>query len=258
MCRGGGPDCFQTTRERPMRERYVLTRRGLIARSALLGGGLMAGTAVPWPGPGAGSLRPVSRPPTAPRSATSPGDRAILWSRADREARMLVDLSTTESFGKELDRAGAGSARGHRLHGQARPAGPAAGPAHLLPRALPRPGRPEDRERARHRQLHDPARAAAGTCASSGRATRRARAGASTPTSAACGSTRRCARSSRSSSSTRATRSTPTGRSMPRRATRTAAPGWGRTASPGATSSSRRSRRWPRPCASSAWPMPTT
>ena len=82
-----------------MRERYVLTRRGLIARSALLGGGLLA---VP-------STRGRAQAPAASRRVTAPygaqvgdvtGDRAILWSRADREARMLVELSTSESFAR--------------------------------------------------------------------------------------------------------------------------------------------------------------
>jgi alkaline phosphatase D len=82
-----------------MRERYVLTRRGLIARSALLGGGLLA---VP-------STRGRAQAPAASGRVTAPqgtqvgditGDRAILWSRADREAKMLVELSTSESFAR--------------------------------------------------------------------------------------------------------------------------------------------------------------
>jgi alkaline phosphatase D len=84
-----------------MRERYVLTRRGLIARSALLGGGLLA---VP-------STRGRAQAPAASGRVTAPygtqvgditGDRAILWSRADREAKMLVELSTSESFARSL------------------------------------------------------------------------------------------------------------------------------------------------------------
>ena len=239
-----------------MRERYVLTRRGLIARSALLGGRLLA---VPSTVAGRRPRQPraVSRHPTAPRSATSratgPSSGAVPTARPGCWSSSLDE----RELRPELDRAGAGSARGHGLHGQARPAGPAPGQRVFYRVRFLDLGDLRT-ERARHRGSLRPRPVAGVPCGSSGRPTRWDRAGASTRTSAACGSTRPCARSSRSSSSIRATRSTPTGRSTPRRATRTAAPGSGRTASPGATWSSRRSRRWRRACASSAWPMPTT
>jgi len=87
-----------------MRTRFSLTRRGLIHRGALLGGGAMA----------AGPLRRAlaqapavitsdkARPqqPYGVQAGDAVGDRAIMWSRVDRPARMLVELSTTESFAR--------------------------------------------------------------------------------------------------------------------------------------------------------------
>src|SRR3954451_4771451 len=82
-----------------MRTRYVLTRRGLVERGALLGAGVallgsrraLAQTAGPEPTgrvsePLGAAVRDLGR------------DRAIIWSKADREARMLVEISTRESF----------------------------------------------------------------------------------------------------------------------------------------------------------------
>ena len=82
-----------------MRTRYVLTRRGLVERGALLGAGVallgsrraLAQTAAPEP------TGRVSAPLGAAVGDLD-GDRAIIWSKADRAARMLVELSTTESF----------------------------------------------------------------------------------------------------------------------------------------------------------------
>src|SRR3954451_5635843 len=82
-----------------MRTRYVLTRRGLVERGALLGAGVallgsrraLAQTAAPE------STGRVSAP-LGSAVGDLDGDRAIVWSKADREARMLVELSTTESF----------------------------------------------------------------------------------------------------------------------------------------------------------------
>jgi alkaline phosphatase D len=80
-----------------MRTRYVLTRRGLVERGALLGAGVAL----------LGSRRVLAQAPAATGRVSAPlgaqvgdvsGDRAIVWSKADREARMLVELSTTESF----------------------------------------------------------------------------------------------------------------------------------------------------------------
>jgi alkaline phosphatase D len=82
-----------------MRTCYVLTRRGLVERGALLGAGAallgsrraLAQTAAPEP------KGRVSAPLGAAVGDLD-GDRAIVWSKADREARLLVELSTTEGF----------------------------------------------------------------------------------------------------------------------------------------------------------------
>jgi alkaline phosphatase D len=82
-----------------------LTRRALLRRSALAGTGLVAAT---------GLAGRVIAQQTAPAVITSDrmrpavpygvqtgdltGDRAILWARADRPARMMVEWATTESF----------------------------------------------------------------------------------------------------------------------------------------------------------------
>jgi len=86
-----------------MRARFVLTRRGLVRKGALLGGAMAAG----------GPLRALAQAPAVVTSDKARprlpygvqagdvvGDRAVLWSRADRPARMLVELSTTESFAR--------------------------------------------------------------------------------------------------------------------------------------------------------------
>jgi alkaline phosphatase D len=86
-----------------MRTRFILTRRGLIRKGALLGGAMAAG----------GPLRAFAQAPAVVTSDKArprlpygvqagdvAGDRAVLWSRADRPARMLVELSTTESFAR--------------------------------------------------------------------------------------------------------------------------------------------------------------
>lgn len=82
-----------------MRTRHVLTRRGLIERGTLVAAGLIAGR------PHRGLAQAPA--PTGPIKATYgaqvgdvAGDRAVLWSRADREGRMLVDLATAESFAR--------------------------------------------------------------------------------------------------------------------------------------------------------------
>src|SRR3712207_1870610 len=84
-----------------MRTRFILTRRGLIHKGALLGGAMATG----------GPLRALAQAPAVVTSDKArprllygvqagdvASDRAVLWSWADRPARMLVELSTTESF----------------------------------------------------------------------------------------------------------------------------------------------------------------
>jgi alkaline phosphatase D len=83
-----------------------LTRRMLLRRSALAGAGLIAGPLLSG-GRGSGragaaplSERKRTRPqlPYGVQSGDLAGDRAIVWARADRPARMMVEWATTESF----------------------------------------------------------------------------------------------------------------------------------------------------------------
>ncbi|MDD3445567.1 MAG: alkaline phosphatase D family protein [Zavarzinia sp.] len=77
-----------------MSERYVLTRRGLVLKGALAAG-LVA--ARPWRAFAAGA-RP--RFTHGIQTGDVAGDKAVLWARADRPSRLMVEWSTTESFGR--------------------------------------------------------------------------------------------------------------------------------------------------------------
>jgi alkaline phosphatase D len=69
-----------------------LGRRDFMRRSAGAAGGVLAGPAL---------LRAQDARPVIPYGASAgdvTGSRAIVWSRADRPARMLVEWATTESF----------------------------------------------------------------------------------------------------------------------------------------------------------------
>jgi alkaline phosphatase D len=80
------------------------TRRTLLQRSALAGGAMAAGTLLPARGFAQQSPAVITsdalRPgvPYGVQSGDLAGDRAILWARADRPARMMVEWATTESF----------------------------------------------------------------------------------------------------------------------------------------------------------------
>ncbi len=83
----------------------TLSRRGLLQRSALAGGGLLAGSLVPVRGLAQATAPAVitndrmrPRLPSGAQTGDLAGDRAILWAQADRPARMLVEWATTESF----------------------------------------------------------------------------------------------------------------------------------------------------------------
>ncbi len=89
----------------PIRPTSTLSRRALLTRSALAGGGLLAGALVPARGFAQASAPAVitsdkMRPmlPSGVQAGDLLGDRAILWARADRPARLLVEWATTESF----------------------------------------------------------------------------------------------------------------------------------------------------------------
>ena len=82
-----------------------LGRRALLRRSALAGGGLIAGSLLParafaQQGAAAVITSDKMRPalPYGVQSGDLRGDRAILWAAADRPARMMVEWATSESF----------------------------------------------------------------------------------------------------------------------------------------------------------------
>src|SRR5882757_7185676 len=81
--------------------RRPVGRRSFLLGSAAFGGGLVAGL----PGTALGQAPAVitsdrMRPQTAQgvMSGDVTTNQAVIWSRADRPARMVVDYATTESF----------------------------------------------------------------------------------------------------------------------------------------------------------------
>lgn len=72
------------------------SRRAVLSRAALTVGGAAALSAFPRPLLALGNRRPDL--PFGVQSGDVGADRAIVWSRADRPARMAVEWSTTESF----------------------------------------------------------------------------------------------------------------------------------------------------------------
>ena len=85
--------------------RYSLSRRALLCRSALAGGGLIAaggvvGRALTQQSAPAVITSERMRPslPYGVQTGDLAGDRVILWARADRPARMMVEWATTETF----------------------------------------------------------------------------------------------------------------------------------------------------------------
>jgi alkaline phosphatase D len=84
--------------------RWRYSRRLMLQRGLVAGGGLLvAGT--PLRGFAQATMVSDNMRITAPYGAQVgdvAGDRAILWSRADRPARMMVELSTTESFERSI------------------------------------------------------------------------------------------------------------------------------------------------------------
>lgn len=76
------------------RQRFVLTRRGLMTRGAALGAGLVVA------GHSYSAVSATARPRFTHGIQTGDvvGDRAVLWARADRAARLNIEWSTTSSF----------------------------------------------------------------------------------------------------------------------------------------------------------------
>ena len=92
-----------------MRTRFVLTRRGLIHKGVLLSSALGIRPAGVFAQAPAVITSDKTRPqlPYGVQAGDVVGDRAVLWSRVDRPARMLVELSTTESFARSWKITGA-------------------------------------------------------------------------------------------------------------------------------------------------------
>ena len=88
-----------------MAKRKLLTRRSLLQNSAIAGTGLAAASVIPSRGfaqsAATGIITSDSARPTLPygvQTGDLTGDRAVIWSRANKPARMMVELSTKESF----------------------------------------------------------------------------------------------------------------------------------------------------------------
>ena len=90
-----------------MADRKLLTRRSLLQRSALVGCGFLTSSILPVRAFAANAATGIitgdGQRPTLPygvQTGDLAGNRAILWARANRPARMMVELSTTESFAR--------------------------------------------------------------------------------------------------------------------------------------------------------------
>ena len=172
---------------------------------------------------GAAALAAGCLPPRAPRTRPEPpygvqsgdvsADRAVIWSRTDRPARLIVEYATTTSF-TNLERVMGPAAlpRATSPRASISPACRRAG--HLLPRDLPGPGRSEDPERPGPRV--GCGRRPAGRRTVRFASGRRGRAGLGhQPGLGRHATYEAMRRTSPTSSSTRATRSMRTGRSRP-------------------------------------------
>ena len=194
--------------------------RGYRGRRAFLATTLKAAGGFAW---SPAFLRQASARPGIPYGVSSGDvtrDRAIIWSRTDRPARMLVEWSTTESF-----------QNAHRVRG------PATGEPSGTPRVSISPGcRPINASSIACSSRISPNRAASACLTAAvfsphgqplatsrwhGRQTPSGRAGVSTRNSAACGCTTRSVARSPTCSFTAATRSTRTRRSPTRFRSRT-------------------------------------
>jgi alkaline phosphatase D len=85
-----------------MSSRRTPSRRRFLGGALRAGGGLIGAAFLPRPLAGAPALvTPAAARPAAPYGAAVgdvTGDRAIVWSRSDRPARLFVEWSTRESF----------------------------------------------------------------------------------------------------------------------------------------------------------------
>ena len=150
-------------------------------------------------------------------------DGGIVWARADRAARMIVEVSTTESFREIVGCGACGCAGGKRFHREGAAGQFARRSGHFLPRGV-RGHRITGCAASRRLGAFARRRARSVTSRLRGPATRAA-AGASTSAVAACARMRPCCATGRISSFTVATTFTPNVRSEPSRSSRTARSG---------------------------------
>ena len=102
-----------------MARQKILTRRSLLQNSAIAGVGIAASSVIPTRGFAQGAATGIitsdSTRPTLPygvQTGDLSGDRAILWARANKPARMMVELSTKESFADSWTLRGPGALEG--------------------------------------------------------------------------------------------------------------------------------------------------
>ena len=123
------------------------------------------------------------------------GGRAVIWSRTDRPARLVVEYATTERFAERAAVRGPAALETHRLHGARRAHRSAGRPAHLLPRALPGSRRSRALSEPQRRQLpHAATGAPHATSRFAWSADTVGQGWGINPNGAACASTRRCCR----------------------------------------------------------------
>ena len=155
-----------------------------------------AGVFFPPRATGAGALGAVAMPYLS-RAADRPqithgvqsgdvgADGGVVWARADRPSQMMVEVATTESFSNARASAADRGAARERLHREDAAGKSARRAGHFLSRPVPRPFAYRRVQRAGGRPLPYRAGRPARRQLRLGRRRRRARAGASIPTTAA-------------------------------------------------------------------------
>ena len=217
-----GTDAAMSRRPRVDRREFLRATGALgLSRVLRVGPALHGAPGIAGPTGRAGDRRRAGLRARRRRSASPPATfergRAIVWSRADRPARMFVEYSTTERFADAAARAAARRRSrpadftvAHRADRSSRRASGSS--TACSSRTSPTCARGASRCTG---SFTTPSPRRRATSRSPGRPTRSGRAGASTRTGAGCGSTTRCGRRSPTSSSTSATPSTPTSPLLP-------------------------------------------
>ena len=147
-----------------MAARAFITRRRLLGAAALTAGSVAMGARQAWAQTGTAPAvitRDPMRPqiPSGVMTGDVTADRAVVWSRTDRPARMIVEYATTDSFKNARRVIGPAALDDDRLHrrGLICPASPR--DRNLLSRGVPGSGGHPGHERSRHGALSYAARA---------------------------------------------------------------------------------------------------